>query len=205
MQITTVPYQVPTYTRVQLGSKPAHKFDQNEQPSETYVACQDDSCSLGSVKVWGDMPARNADGTPTFVSKEAEIDLTPRSAVKYGVVGGLLGGAGGAAVGAIGAAVLGLSPGVGALVGGLSGGVLTGGLAAFSVKDEKVKTVWDTHEVKVPKMLGYQELVGPGELGGERGFFHRYVPNIEQTVIGTYQTPRAERYKDETAGEGVAS
>ena len=205
MQITTVSYQAPTYTRVQLGSKPAYTFDQNEQPSQTYVACQGDSCNLGSEKVWGDLPARNADGTPAFVTKEAEIDLTPRSAVKYGVVGGLLGGAAGAAVGAIGASVLGLSPGVGALVGGLGGGALTGGLAAFSVKGEKVKTVWDTHEVKVPKMLGYNEMVGQGELHGERGFFHRFVPDIEQTVIGTYQTPRAERYKEDAAKEGTPS
>ncbi len=205
MQITTVSYQAPTYTRAQLGSKPAHKFDQNEQPGEAYVACQGDTCNLGSDKVWGDIPARNADGTPAFVTREAEIDLTPRSAVKYGVVGGLLGAGAGAALGAIGASALGLPAGIGALVGGLGVGAAAGGLSAFSVKGEKVKTVWDTHEVKVPRMLGYKEMVGLGELNGERGFFHRFVPDIEQTVIGTYQTPRAERYKDEAAKEGTAS
>lgn len=197
MQITTVSYQAPTFVRTQLGSKPSHVFDQNSQAGNAYVACQGDSCRLGSDNVWGDVPVKNADGTPQFSTKQVEIDLTPRNPVKYGLIAGLIGAGVGAAVGALTSGPIGISTGLGAVLGGLGVGSASGGIAAFAVKGDQVKTVWDTHEIKDPKMIGYKELVGPGESNGTPGFFHRFVPDIQEAVIGSYQTPRAVHYKEE--------
>lgn len=201
MQITTVTYQAPTYVRTQLGSKPAHFFDQNDKATHAYVACEGDTCELGSEKVWGDIPIKNADGTPQMNERTAQLDLTPRSPVKYGLIAGLVGAGVGAAIGALTSGPVGIATGLGAALGGLGVAAAAGGVAAFAVKGDKVKTVWDTHEIKDPKMVGYQEFVGLGESGGTRGFFHRFVPDIQATVIGTYQTPRAEHYKDSTKAE----
>lgn len=198
MQITTVSYQAPTFVRTQLGSKPRHVFDQNEHATQVYVACQGDSCNLGSEKVWGDIPLKNADGSPQFSTQTAELDLTPRSPLKYGLIAGLVGAGVGAAVGALGSGAVGIATGLGALLGGLGVGSAAGGVAAFAVKGDKVKTVWDTHEIKDPKMVGYHEMVGLGESSGTRGFFHRYVPDIQAPVIGTWQTPRAVHFKDDS-------
>lgn len=197
MQIQTVSYQAPVFVRTQLGSKPHHVFDQNENATQAYVACQGDSCELGSEKVWGDIPVKNADGTPEFTTQTAELDLTPRSPVKYGLIAGAVGAGVGAVVGALTSGPIGIATGLGAVLGGLGLGAAAGGVAAFAVNGDKVKTVWDTHEIKDPKMVGFHEMVGLGESNGTRGFFHRYVPDIQAPVIGTWQTPRVEHFKDE--------
>jgi hypothetical protein len=198
MQITTVTYQAPTFVRTQLGSKPGHVFDQNQHAAQAYVACQGDRCDLGSEKVWGDIPNKNPDGTPQLTSKTVQLDLTPRSPWKYAMIAGLIGTAVGATVGALTSGAMGLATGLGATFGGLGLGTAAGGIAALAVKGDKVKTVWDTHEIKDPKMVGYHEMVGPGESDGTRGYFHRFVPDIQAPVIGSYQIPRAVHYKDES-------
>jgi hypothetical protein len=89
-----------------------------------------------------------------------------------------------------------LFDGVGALVGGLGAATVAGGGAALAVHGDKVKLIWNTHDIVDHKMVGYHEYVGPGEKDGRRGYFHRFVPEVEATVLGTYKTPQAVHYKE---------
>lgn len=196
MLIKTVSFQVPVTERAQLGSKPNNSFRSDDQVESPYVACHGDRCELGSSKVWGDIPRKNADGSAYLREKTEQVDLTPRSPWKYGIVGGLLGAFAGAGLGALGGGLFGAATGLSAGLGAVAVGGVVGGLAANSVRGEQVNLVWDTHEIKDPSMVGYHHYVGPGESNGERGFFHRYVPEIHNEVIGTYKTPRTERSKE---------
>ncbi len=196
MLIKTVSYQVPVTERTQLGSKPQNSFRPQDEVEKPYVGCQGDSCDLGNSKVWGDVPRKNADGSAYLADKSEQIDLSPRSPWKYGIVGGLLGAVAGAGLGALGGGLVGAATGLSAGLGALAVGGAVGGLAANSVRGEQVELVWDTHEIKDPSMVGYHHFVGPGESNGERGYFHRFVPDIQNAVIGTYQTPRTVRSKE---------
>lgn len=190
MTVQNVTYQEPTIQRLKLGSKPANVFNDNPSVTTPYVKADQIELSGNASTVWGDVPLKNPDGTAALKTVTRDLDLTPRSPWKYGLIAGGIG----AVVGAVGG-YAGVGTGIAALVGGLGVGAAAGGVAALAVKGDKVKIVWDTHEIKDHKMLGYHEYVGIGESGGKRGYFHRYVPDVQETVIGTYQTPRTEHYK----------
>ena len=191
MTVQNVTYQEPTIQRLKLGSKPPNAFNDNPEVTTPYVEADEIRISGAGATVWGDVPLKNPDGTPQLKTIEREIDVTPRSPLKYGLIAGGIG----VAVGAIGG-FAGVGTGFAALAGGLGLGGLAGGVAALAVKGDKVKIVWDTHQIKDHKLLGYHEYVGIGESGGKRGYFHRFVPDVQETVIGTYQTPRTEHYKE---------
>lgn len=197
MNVQRVTYQLPVIERKVLGHKPANVLLENEAVSKDYVKIGDYSPQGATSKVWGSVPQKNADGTPRLRSVEADLDLTPRSPWKYGLIAGALGAAAGAVFGLAGAATLGLSQGLTALSAGAGVGLLAGGGAALAVRGEKVQVVWDTHTIQEPKYLGFHHYVGPGEKDGQRGFFHRYVPDVQENVIGEYQVPRTVRFKGE--------
>lgn len=180
-----VKYTEPTIQRLALGQKPANSFNDDPKVSRDYVSLSE---SKGGSTVWGDVPLKNADGSVKLNEVVKEIDLTPRSPLKYGLIAGGIGAAVGALTG------LGLAGGWGALAGGAGLGAVAGGGAALAVRNDKVKVVWETHQITDSKMLGYHEYVGIGERDGKRGYFHRFVPDVETKVVGTYQTPRAEHY-----------
>lgn len=186
-------YQEPTIRRLSLGRKPANVFNDNPQVGKDYVTVSE-APKNGGATVWGDVPDKNSDGTPAMREVTAQLDLTPRSPVKYGLIAGGIGAGVGALGGLLAASSLGVSSAVGAIGGALALGGAVGAAAAFLVKDDQVKIVWDTHQIKDHKLLGYHEYVGIGEKGGQRGYFHRFVPDVQETIIGSYQTPRTEHY-----------
>ncbi len=194
MNVQSVTYQEPTIRRTSLGKKPANAFNQSPTVTKDYVTVSDRASNSGAT-VWGDVPDKNPDGTPEMREVTRELDLTPRSPVKYGLIAGGLGAGVGALGGLFAAASLGVSSAVGALGGALALGGAAGAVAAFAVKNDQVKIVWDTHQIADHKLLGYHEYVGIGESNGQRGYWHRFVPDVQETVIGSYQTPRTEHYK----------
>jgi len=193
VNVQTVTYQEPTIQRLPLGRKPANVFNDSPQVTQDYVTVSA-APQNGGATIWGDVPDKNPDGTPALRTVTRDLDLTPRSPLKYGLIAGGIGAGVGALGGLLAASSLGLSSAVGAVGGALALGGAVGGAAAFLVRNDAVKIVWDTHQIKDHKLLGYHEYVGIGEKNGQRGYFHRFVPDVQETVIGSYQTPRTEHY-----------
>lgn len=197
VEVKTVTYKKPIIRRTQVGSKPRHHFDQNPNPSQDYVQCSGGACQSKAHKVWRDQPDKMADGSPVLVEVTETIDLTPRSPWKYGGIAGGIGALVGAGAGLFASSAMKMHPAAGAAVGALAIGGVAGAIGALAVYGEKTKLVWDSHQIIDHQMLGYQELVGPGQSGDQKGYFHRYVPDVQESVIGTYDTPRVVRFKKE--------
>ena len=197
MKIDNVSYKEPIIQRTLLGQKPANVFNDSPTVTRDYVSVGEALSSGMTSKVWGDVPDKNADGTPQLREVTASLDLNPRSPLKYGLIAAGIG----AAVGALAGLGFGPSLGFGSLAGALAGGAglaaLAGGGAALAVKGDQVKVVWTQHDIVDHKLLGYREFVGPGEKNGQQGYFHRFVPDVQANVIGTYQTPSAVHFKEE--------
>lgn len=196
-KMQTIQVKRPNLQRTAIGTKPAHHFDHQSEPTESYVSGTGEG--LSGQKVWADIPDKNSDGSPTLVERPEEIDLRPRNPYVRGAVGLGIGAAVGGVAGAVSAGFFGADPLTGAAIGAAAVGGVAGLACGYAVYGEKTKLVWDSHDIKDHKMLGYRELVGPGQQGGESGFFHRYLADLETTTIGSYQTPRVVRYKGENA------
>ena len=180
MKLEKVRYQEPILERQVIGKRPQTRFTAEKEVQ--------DSVDLQSV--WATVPQKNADGSAKLREVEVDLDLRPRNPWLYGslgaAAGALLGLAGGAAL--LRAVPLwAVSAGAGAAAGAVGGAAMVWG--------EKVKVVWSTEKISDPKFLGYQHFQDVGEKDGQRGFFQRYVPDIEWKEIGTYQVPSALRYK----------
>lgn len=199
MKLENVTYQEPIIQRTLLGKKPANVLNDSPHVTRDYVSVSEALPAGDTSSVWGDLPLKNPDGTPQLREVKVDLDLTPRSPLKYGLIAAGIGAAVGALAGWVGAGALGMSDGVGALAGGLTAGGLAGGGAALAVQGDKVKLVWNTHQILDHQYQGYHEFVGPGERNGVKGYFHRYVPDVKETVIGSYRTPQAVHYKEEAA------
>lgn len=197
MKITkSVTYKEPIIQRSRVGSKPRFEFNQDPQVQNPYVPCSGDRCDLGAQTVWRDVPLKNPDGSPRMREVTKEFDLTPRSPLKYGLIGGSVGAALGALGGYLGSNSLAMTAGKAALVGALMVGSVVGAGAALAVYGDQTRLVWDTHQIIDHEMKGYHEYVGLGESNGQSGFFHRYIADVEESVLGTYTTPRVEHYKE---------
>lgn len=197
MKIDNINYKEPIVQRTLLGKKPANLFNDSPTVTRDYVSVGEALPAGDTAKVWGDVPDKNADGTPRLREVVASLDLNPRSPLKYGLIAAGIG----AAVGALAGLVVGPNFGLSTLAGSLTGGAglatLAGGGAALAVKGDQVKVVWTQHDITDHKLVGYREFVGPGEKNGQQGYFHRFVPDVQATVIGTYSTPSAVHYKEE--------
>ncbi|MBT9587354.1 hypothetical protein IV102_28695 [bacterium] len=191
MKVENVTYSEPIIQRTLLGRKPANVLNDSAIATRDFVTLGEaDAQSVQNTQsVWGDVPLKNADGTPQLRTVKADLDLTPRSPLKYGLIAAGIGAAVGAVTGWA------LFDKVGALAGGLGLAALAGGGAALAVNGDQVKVVWSTHQIVDHQLVGYHEYVGPGEKDGRRGYFHRFVPEVKETVLGTYQTPKAVHYK----------
>ncbi|MBS2033373.1 hypothetical protein JST97_00180 [bacterium] len=197
MKIENVRYQEPVVQRTLIGRKPANQFNDNPSVTRDYVTVGEVLPAGDTSNVWGDVPLKNNDGTPQMRETVASLDLNPRSPLKYGLIAGGIGLAVGALTGLGFASGMGVAQWTGALTGGLVLGTLAGGGAALAVKGDQVKVVWTEHQITDHKLLGYKEFVGPGEKDGRQGYFHRFVPDVQETVIGTYSTPSAKHFKQE--------
>lgn len=200
-QPQTLTFKKPIIRRKEVGKKPGHHFDQNPTAKESYVSVKSDSFAHGDTTVWASLPDKTADGKPVMRDVDETVDLRPRSPWKYGGIAGGVGALVGGGGGALLSQSMGIAPGLGAAVGALAVGGVAGGIGALSVYGEKTKLVWDQHDIVDHEMVGYRELVGPGEKNEQTGFFHRYIADIESTVIGSYETPRVVRYKGDQAPE----
>lgn len=191
MKVENVTYTEPIIQRTLLGKKPANVLNDSANVTRDFVTIGEAEAhsAQNTQSVWGDVPLKNADGTPQLRTVKADLDLTPRSLLKYGLIAAGIGAALGAATGWA------LFDKVGALAGGLGLATLAGGGAALAVNGDQVKVVWSTHQIVDHQLVGYHEYVGPGEKDGQRGYFHRFVPEVKETVLGTYQTPEAVHYK----------
>lgn len=200
MKVDNIRYQEPVIQRSLLGKKPANQFNDSPTVTRDYVSVGETFPAGSTANVWGDVPDKNVDGSPRLREVVASLDLNPRSPLKYGLIGAGIGAAVGALAGlGIGPAV-GMTQLVGALTGGMGLAAVAGGGAALAVKGDQVKVVWTQHDIVDHKLVGYREFVGPGEKNGVQGYFHRFVPDVQATVIGTYQTPSAVHYKEEVKG-----
>ena len=197
MKLESVTYTEPTIRRTLLGKKPANEFTDSPQVSQDYVTLGQAQLNGPTQSVWGDVPDKNSDGSPALHTVQVDVDVTPRSPLKYGAIAAGIGAVVGALAGLAGAPSLGVSSGLGALGGALSVATVAGGGAALAVHGDRVKVVWTTHQILDHQMLGYNEYVGPGEKDGKRGYFHRYIPDLQETVLGSYQLPQAVHYKEE--------
>lgn len=196
MKVETVTYQEPIVQRLALGKKPANVFNDDPQVSRDFVSVSSQTQVTGDTQtVWGDVPLKGADGKPQWRTIRSEVDLTPRSPWKYGAVAAALGAAVGALSGWGFASSMGISEGVAALSGGLGLGLLAGAGGALAVQGDQVKVVWNTHQLMDPQYVGYRELVGPGEKDGRQGYFHRFIPQVETSLLASYQTPQVVHYK----------
>jgi hypothetical protein len=200
MKIDNIRYQEPVIQRSLLGKKPANQFNDSPTVTRDYVSVGETFPAGGTANVWGDVPDKNVDGSPRLREVVASLDLNPRSPLKYGLIGAGIGAAVGALAGLGIGPALGLTQLAGALTGGLGLAAVAGGGAALAVKGDQVKVVWTQHDIVDHKLVGYREFVGPGEKNGVQGYFHRFVPDVQATVIGTYQTPSAVHYKEEVKG-----
>lgn len=201
--LETVTVKRPIVRRTEIGTKPKHSFDQSSTPMESYTPGNKAAISGETQKVWADIPDKNPDGTPVLEERKVEVDLRPRNPYARGAVGFGLGAAVGGVAGAVAAQMMGTDPLTGGAIGAAAVGGAAGFVAGYSVYGEKTKLVWDTHEIKDHKMAGYRELVGPGRKGTQDGYFHRFLADVESSVIGAYQTPRVVRYKGDVAPEEV--
>lgn len=181
-----VAYVVPVYERKALGHKPANVFDANPDNHAGLQAPTD-----SGPTVWGDVPQKNADGTAVLRPQSVNLDLAPRSPWKWGGIAGAIGIAAGA-----GAAYALTGNWAVCVLAGAGLGALAGGLAALSVRGDRVKIVWETRDIIDPKMTGFREYVDIGEKEGKNGYWHRAVPEVEQHVIGQYKIPHAEHYRE---------
>ncbi len=197
MKIENVSYKEPVIQRTLLGKKPANLFNDSPTVTRDYVSVGETFPAGETANVWGDVPDKNADGSPRLREVTANLDLNPRSPLKYGLIAAGIGAAVGALTGLGVGPALGLSQLAGALTGGAGLAALAGGGAALAVHGDQVKVVWTQHDIVDHKLVGYREFVGPGEKNGHQGYFHRFVPDVQATVIGSYQTPAAVHFKEE--------
>ena len=193
-KVQNVRFKLPVLQRETIGSKPTHFFDQNPQAKESYVPLSDRHKG-GEQIVWASQPVRLADGSVKFDEVSREVDLRPRSPLIRGLAWGAIGTVPGGLLGLAVSPLLGIDPGLGFLGGALAVGGLAGGIGAYSLVGEKTTLVWDSHEVYQHRMEGYHEKVGLGEKEGERGYFHRFLPEVKSEVVDSFQTPRVLRYK----------
>ncbi|MBX3172179.1 MAG: hypothetical protein KF760_32540 [Candidatus Eremiobacteraeota bacterium] len=197
MKIDNIRYQEPIIQRTLLGQKPANVFNDSPTVTRDYVSVGEALPAGDTASVWGDIPHKHADGTPQLREVVASLDLNPRSPIRYGLIAAGIGAAVGALAGLAAAPALGLSSLAGSLAGGAGLAALAGGGAALAVRGDQVKVVWTRHDITDHKLIGYREFVGPGQKNGQPGYFHRFVPDVQATVIGTYSTPAAVHYKEE--------
>lgn len=210
MQVTsskkTIHYKVPDLRRERIGSKPSHYFDQNPKAENPYVPLPDEPANGGDRVVWANQPVRAQDGQVQFKEVSKTVDLTPRDpwtrGLTYGAMSAIPGALGGAFLGeAVNLASIlgtnGSSAGIGALLGAAVVGGTVGYLTGAQVYGEKTELAWDTHQVYEHTMEGYHELVGLGRKNDEKGYFHRFMPEVKSEVVGEYKTPKVIRYKGE--------
>ena len=192
----TVRYKVPLLQREAIGSKPAHRFDQNPKAETPYISLPDPSKG-GDHTVWATQPVYSEAGEVQFKEVAKTVDLTPRNPLTRGLGYGALAAVPGAIGGLLLSETLGLTACAGALLGAAVIGGSVGLATGAQVYGEKTALAWDTHKIYQHEMKGYHELVGLGEKNGERGFFHRFMPDVKSDVVGEYQTPKVIRYKGE--------
>lgn len=155
-------------------------------------------------------PVLGPDGKPVFEVRTRELDLTPYSPVRKGLMGALIGGGIGGALGAAAALVLGgaaaltatvaLGPvavGAAVLTAAAAGlGALGGGLiGALRVAGDQARPDWELKPVERHQFDGYTHIAIPQTTtisNGKTtttittGYHHHYTPDVSAHETGTY-------------------
>ncbi len=201
MRISTEPiardvtFQVPVTERLKIGSMPRDYFDQNPDAVSPFVPCENGACENLPQGVWREQTLLDGGGEPQMRTVTRYFEATPANPVWASFTWGAVGGVVGAVVGGLVGALIG-NVGAGALVLGVAGAGLSGYVAAEEAAKDRVALVWDDNPIVHHTMEGYHERVARGSLGGERGFYHRHLPQVDSAILGTYQTPRVVHYRE---------
>lgn len=181
----TVKHRVPLTRQETLGQIPSDIFLSGaETPDLAGLA--------HNRPVLYDQPLTSAAGAPLTMEMTTRIEAAATSPVIGGLIGGFCGGVTGFIAGGVS-----ILTGNGAfLVGGGALGTAAGaGLGVLSTAGGRVRVVEQGLPIEKRAMTGIDVNVAPGRLDGESGYFHRFEPRLERTVIGSYTKPVLERYK----------
>lgn len=182
----TVKHKVPLTRQETLGQIPSDIFLPGaETPSLETLA--------HNRPVLYDQPLTSSAGAPLTMEMTTRIEASATSPV----IGGLIGGFCGGVTGFIAGGFVSILTGNGTfLVGGGALGTAAGaGLGVLSTAGGRVRVVEQELPIEKRSMTGIDVNVAPGRLDGESGYFHRFEPRLERTVIGSYTKPVLERYK----------
>lgn len=188
-------YKQPVTRRRQVGSLPRDYFDQNAQAEQPRVPCERGACQNHPREVWRQVPLTDEQGQPVMQEVTRHFEARPASPVLHALGWGIAAGLAGAAVGGLLGAALG-NPALGAIAIGTSAALAAGAVGARKAAADRIKLVWEEHQVAMPRMEAYQETVSPGRLNGRDGYFHRFHPEVSETVLTTYQVPKIVHYRE---------
>lgn len=188
-------YKQPVTRRQQVGSLPRDYFDQNAQPEQPRVPCANGACANLPREVWRPVPVTDGQGQPVMQEVTRHFQARPASPVLHALGWGAAAGLAGAAAGGLLGAALG-NPALGAVAVGACAALAAGFVGARHAAADRIKLVWEEHQVAMPRMEAYTEDVTPGRLNGRSGYFHRFHPEVSETVLTTYQVPKIVHYRE---------
>lgn len=191
-----VEYWTPSFVRTHLGGTPEDVFDQDPNASEgPYVPCTPEKCGPLPNEIYRNNPVREADGSPKLQRLVKRLEDKPATPLDSFGLWGLMGGAAAGTIGILGGAMLG-SPVLGGVIGSVLGGGIAGGVGAWRARGDCIRLVWDVRPIVETRYVGYKEEVRPAEQGGQKGYVHHFVPDLQAVTIGEYKIPRIEHYRE---------
>lgn len=69
-------------------------------------------------------------------------------------------------------------------------------MGAWVNRGDRIRLVYDVKPIIDTKYVGFKEEIVPATHLGERGYQHRFVPDLRQTKVGEYKVPRIEHYQE---------
>lgn len=210
-------FDVPVLESQRLGSMPSDDYEWNWSPSwpihgtwttSDTVNCYGDSCELGNVPVYRDVPVYE-NGKPklqTITETLTEKSYNEKNrTIAFGGVGAAAGLGGAALAGALTGSAL--HP-IAMVIGGVIGAAAGAAIGYKSADGDQVKEQWVTESIDHPTMTGYTHTIDPDTYYEEtnchtnaqgqrecdqelrvRGYHHRYSENISWRQVGTYDRP----------------
>ncbi len=190
----TLTYDVPVLEHRLLGGTLRDFFDQNPNTTTPPTPCANNACAGLPQQIWRTEPVESG-GKAVMRSVTERLHDRPKSALLHGLGYGAAGAAVGGAFGWIVGGFLG-APALGAALGAtvLGGGV--GLSSAAAVAGDRVRLEWEARPIVTERLGGYRETVTAGTLHGRPGFYHRFQPDLQMQVLGTYQVPRIVHYEE---------
>lgn len=192
----TIDYFVPVVTRAHLGGTPDDVFNQSPDPIEApYTPCTPEKCGTLPNEIYRNNPILEVDGSPRMRQLSKHFEDAPKGPVSAGSLWAIIGGATAGTLGVLGGALMG-SPILGGVIGAVVGGVGAGAVGAYVNRGDRIRLVYDVHPIIDTKYVGFKEEIVPATQLGEKGYQHRFKPELRETKIGEYKVPRIEHYRE---------